>query len=196
MSDVMIMDNFLSIPEQKKILDIVYDPNLDWNYRQYSCRPDNLNKAYVIDKNTIDSPMFAKQFYVRSGIIYIDILNLIYRLETLKQKSYMDRILRIKTNKHHKDILFPDNFYSYPHRDFNEKTESLLYYVNDSDGDTFIFNERMKDVSLSDTKLTINKRVSPKQGRAVLFDGSMLHAGSPPRIHDTRIIISAVFRKE
>ena len=54
----------------------------------------------------------------------------------------------------------------------------------------------MKDISLDNVNLTINKRVSPKQGRAVLFDGSILHAGSPPRINDTRIMISAVFRKE
>ena len=196
----MIMDNFISISEQKKILNVVDNPKFFWRHIQYSCELKDVNKGHVVDKNTMDSPISVNSVNLLSSkktnkIIYIDILNLIYRLESLKQKSYMDRIIRLKANKHSKDVLFPDNFYSYPHRD-STYVESLLYYVNDSDGDTFIFNERMEDISLEDIKLTINKRISPKQGRAILFDGEILHAGSPPRIHDSRIIISAVFRKE
>ena len=45
-----------------------------------------------------------------------------------------------------------------------------LYYVNDADGDTFFFNQNREIV----------KRVSPKKGRMVVFDGLTLHASSMP----------------
>jgi len=46
----------------------------------------------------------------------------------------------------------------------------VLYYVNDADGDTFFFNNSREIVD----------RVTPKKGRAVVFDGLTLHASSMP----------------
>jgi hypothetical protein len=53
-----------------------------------------------------------------------------------------------------------------------------LYYVNDTDGDTFIYD--------IDKKL---RRISPKKNRAVVFDGSLYHASSLPT-KNKRIIIN------
>ena len=52
----------------------------------------------------------------------------------------------------------------------------MLYYVNDSDGDTIIYNEKTKfdDCNVMKMNFTIKKKVSPKQGRVVLFDGRHL----------------------
>jgi len=46
----------------------------------------------------------------------------------------------------------------------------VLYYVNDADGDTFFFNNSREIVD----------KVTPKKGRAVVFDGLTLHASSMP----------------
>lgn len=56
-----------------------------------------------------------------------------------------------------------------PHTDRSEEHLGLIYYVNDSDGDTIFFE--------GDKEL---QRVTPKKGRIVLFDGSTLHAGGFP----------------
>jgi len=56
-----------------------------------------------------------------------------------------------------------------PHTDRPEEHLGLIYYVNDSDGDTIFFE--------GDKEL---QRVTPKKGRIVLFDGSTLHAGGFP----------------
>ena len=50
----------------------------------------------------------------------------------------------------------------------NIKSKVILYYVNDSDGDTLFFDNK--------DKLNIIKRVSPKKGRVVHFDNNKLHA--------------------
>lgn len=46
-----------------------------------------------------------------------------------------------------------------------------LYYVNDSDGNTFLFDNDGK---------TVIESIQPKKNRIVLFDGRIKHCGSPP----------------
>ena len=62
-----------------------------------------------------------------------------------------------------------------PHIDVNYDHFVMLYYVCDSDGDTLIYNEQVK----SDT-YTLQRRVTPKKGRVVLFDGSYYHTAEQP----------------
>ncbi len=60
-----------------------------------------------------------------------------------------------------------------------------LYYVVDSDGDTVIYNEREKSETY-----TIKERVTPKQGRMVIFDGNLYHAAKQPINSNTRCIVN------
>ena len=63
---------------------------------------------------------------------------------------------------------------------------SLLYYVNDSDGDTIFFDKNIK----------MTKRVNPKKNRAILFDSNILHSGSNPIKSKKRIVINTIFKME
>ena len=76
-----------------------------------------------------------------------------------------------------------------PHIDLDEEWEHavVLYYVVDSDGDTIIYNEREKD--RPDGIYTIKERVTPKQGRVVLFDGWLMHTAEQP-INNVRCIVN------
>ena len=70
-----------------------------------------------------------------------------------------------------------------PHIDIMDKIHIVgLYYVVDSDGDTIIYNERKESESY-----TIKQRVTPKQGRVVLFDGWLMHTAEQP-INNVRCI--------
>ena len=73
-----------------------------------------------------------------------------------------------------------------PHIDLDEGFEHIvvLYYVIDSDGDTIIYNERTE----SDT-YTEKQRVSPKQGRVVIFEGGQYHTAEQPT-KGTRCIVN------
>ena len=71
----------------------------------------------------------------------------------------------------------------------------VLYYVNDTDGDTFIFDKKtdyknIKWASVTnENELNIIERISPKKGRVLLFDGNRYHSSSGPT-EDIRCIIN------
>ena len=72
-----------------------------------------------------------------------------------------------------------------PHIDILEKIHIVaLYYVCDSDGDTVIYNER-----ITSEKYTVKQRVTPKQGRIVIFDGGLYHTAEQP-LNNTRCIVN------
>jgi hypothetical protein len=71
----------------------------------------------------------------------------------------------------------------------------ILYYVNDSDGDTFLFDKRANYKDLKTTAVEVNdslniiKKISPKKGRALVFNGDRYHSSSGPT-KDIRCIIN------
>lgn len=71
----------------------------------------------------------------------------------------------------------------------------VLYYVNDTDGDTFIFDKTtdFKNVKMAsvenESELKVIKRVTPKKGRALVLNGNRYHASSGPT-KDIRCIIN------
>ena len=73
-----------------------------------------------------------------------------------------------------------------PHIDILDRSDFfvVLYYVCDSDGDTIIYNERKES-----DQYTIKQRVSPKQGRVVIFDGRLYHTAEQP-LNNTRCIVN------
>ena len=73
-----------------------------------------------------------------------------------------------------------------PHIDLDPGDEHIvvLYYVNDSDGDTIIYNEREES-----STYTEKQRVTPKQGRVVIFEGGQYHTAEQPT-KGTRCIVN------
>ena len=72
-----------------------------------------------------------------------------------------------------------------PHIDLHYRKHLVaLYYVCDSDGDTIIYNERKESESY-----TIKQRVTPKQGRMVIFDGWLMHTAEQP-LNNTRCVVN------
>jgi len=59
----------------------------------------------------------------------------------------------------------------------------MLYYINDSEGNTVLFQ---------DDEETIIREVSPKKGRIVFFDGSIKHCSTTPS-KKTRAVINVNF---
>ena len=77
-----------------------------------------------------------------------------------------------------------------PHIDLYEPHWVFLYYVIDSDGDTIIYDYKSKnkdDIPYFEDVKEI-KRITPKQGRVVVFDGAHWHTADQPRKNKRCII--------
>jgi hypothetical protein len=60
--------------------------------------------------------------------------------------------------------------YDTPHIDMHEPHIVFLYYVINSDGETILFKNKK-----------IHKKIKPKQGRLLIFDGNMVHTAYQPK---------------
>ena len=97
-------------------------------------------------------------------------------LESIYSKVGDFELLRAKVNVTMPDPRFEAYTSQVPHIDLkyddgNELPHVVfLYYINDSDGPTYFYNQELEVVS----------SVAPIMGTCVMFDGGTLHAGSSP----------------
>lgn len=99
------------------------------------------------------------------------------------QSTYIPKDYRVNRLIGNMQTISPTWGLNAPHPDFlYEGGITILYYVNDSDGDTLFF-EGSECVN----------RVHPTKGTAAIYPSSMLHAGSTPTKTDTRVVINMCF---
>jgi len=118
--------------------------------------------------------------------VILNILD-IFTLKSNLNFLNFSKILRSKANlQTYNKNSSPDSFtlphhdFDLDHPDFDFDHYVLLYYVNNSDGDTFLF----------DDDLNIIKRITPKKGRFLFFNGNILHASSNPLQFEKRIVLN------
>jgi hypothetical protein len=87
--------------------------------------------------------------------------------------------------------------YHMPHVDNYSPHLVAIYYVNDCDGDTVIFDQFLEvplsekdDEMLQFNTWTVKKRIEPKMGRLVVFDGRYYHASSYTKTQPYRCVIN------
>jgi hypothetical protein len=103
------------------------------------------------------------------------------------------QLTRIKFNMLHRIDTQHQQSYNIPHPDEtdNDFTYTMVYYVNDSDGDTVLFNE-FYDKLDNNKKLTIHQRVKPKKNRALIFNSKRYHASSNPVDNINRTVLNFI----
>ena len=99
-------------------------------------------------------------------------------MKHIGENSYEIYRAKINLSPQHKR---PEGTYCVPHTDIEREHMVVIYYVNDSDGPTYLFEEDGR---------TIIKKVDPKKGRFLMFDGRTKHAGSHPIDNTYRIVIN------
>lgn len=190
--EIVEVENFLPQSLQKHLLHILKSEDFSWHYI-----------------HDVTQDIHGNSIYNQPGFFNMPVLDGVPRNKNYDIFSFMVPMLVEEFNKHYSDSnLFlsririgmnipptSDNTlaeYNTPHIDHDENNSShikknvvALYYVNDVEGDTFIFNETTKSKNYS-----IMKKISPKMGKLVFFDGNHYHASSCSRSSDVRIVIS------
>lgn len=188
---IQVFDDLFSIEDQNKIEQEVLSQKYNSinNLGALSKSIPNGSALPILPQNvsmgnTIKGPL---QSYLRQ----------ILKLTKTKSKIHFGAAQRWKINK-----LSPIKDTSIDkwgvHVDKFTPHYSLIYYVNDSDGDTIFYDDTLGDRFKDWMKVLgeerdfsywkESKRVSPKKGRLVIFDGRVFHKSSYPTIKDRYII--------
>ena len=189
---IIIDDEIISSDDQNKIKEFFNNNNFPW-YRdgEYTVSKKVNDHFKNISKNVVEYGQFYHTF-VNDGQVTSQLGEIPIWLITqvIKKYNLPNKILRIKSNICTKIYEHNVDACQTPHIDNTDNHIVILYYVNDSDGDTFLFNECVSDNILNIKNISLLKRIEPKQGRFVIFNGNRLHAGMNPRLHDSRIVIN------
>lgn len=191
MKQVSVIDDFLSTKEQDNLENLLTDMEFPWYYYMRA----NYRWNPHINSNSIDTFQFTHVFINKKGeknSAFNHILDPLLNKLNANFNIKSDDIFRLKSNMTFYDKAV-DGIIIDPHVDNTYMQEQYyigLYYVNDSDGDTHIFNETEKS-----EKYTTKLVVSPKKGRLVIFDGRLYHSGQNPSTSNPRIVINMNFTR-
>jgi hypothetical protein len=193
---ISIIDDFVSLDFQQALIDAM-DTKLSWKFKDKTALGIQ-GQNVLEDSNTQDSSQFYHiAFDHLSGhksMFFTFLKPLMDAIE--KEVGAIGMLQRIKIN--HTSIISNRQELSYnlAHTDDgNVAWTTAVYYINDSDGPTYIFNETYSEDS-SVTSLTIKETVAPKQGRVVVFPSNLFHAGSNPITVGDRFVINIIFALE
>jgi len=184
-----VFDNILTDDEQNILETYVKDESLDWEYT------DNITGAFG---GTIGYKTFPAKVLIIEKVNQqvFDIVDKIQQLVCKNINLDFLKTYRCKIN-HTAPLDFEYTPLDLIHVDMKINHLAIVYYVNDSDGDTVIYNnnegndmgtmfKHINGVQTND--FTLLKNISPKKGRLVVFDGNLYHYGDYPKTNDRYII--------
>ena len=186
--EIIVIDDFISLEYQEKIkLELLgLDNAFPWNYSEDvtgagdydSQHRPALGHQYVsIDDDNDTSEIESVYHHLFVPMLSKACQHLkMPQTEVLQGRSFLQFPL----------VNIDTSVVDTPHIDLDEGWEHIvvLYYVIDSDGDTIIYNERTESPSYTE-----KQRVSPKQGRVVIFEGGQYHTAAQPT-KGTRCIVN------
>ena len=187
MKDVIVIDQAVPTSIQDILERVALCDKINWLRQERATYPAGSPLIFPLTPDAIDVQQFTHTLYEDNqpvSKLFPSILPVMTAIPyTIKQ------MIRIKMNLCVYAQMDNPNAHGMPHVDFTEIKEPLLsaiYYVNDSTGDTLIFNQRYGQTA----PLTLKTRVTPKKGRLVVFDGALFHAGNTPKTNAPRININ------
>lgn len=181
---IKIVDNLISKDFQEEIKRVMLGHSFPWYFAEDITFGKNLIEseklgqthpahAHLFCRNKTPTSNFFDLVrpLANFGAAEVNItLNDVVQCRSFLQFPLSDNFLKKKLDRLHIDL-------PYDHL-------VVLYYVLDSDGDTLIVDktrkENKEEYHYEVEDFNILKRVTPKQGRAVIFDGKYYHTAMQP----------------
>ena len=208
MDDLIILEDFIPKQLQDMLDNLLHSSGYKWVYSDNTSGNEKIFDKYVKEKSGVynkvkDHGQFSSlTFHHLASENEMDVkfletfTSLIWFMFDRVPDATISQYERVKSNLILQKSDDWANKIAEPHVDAQEKNrKSLLYYVNDSDGDTIIYNERYDD-AINGVPLTERKRVSPRKGDAILFDSDIIHSHEYPIISKKRTIINFCFHTQ
>lgn len=177
---IKVIDNALPQLLADKLFEITHSSDFPWFLTR------DVYKVITEDSNTVNTIQMGHTIFDSDSddpvhnpnlwLVCLEALGLIIKTTP--------NPLMVKFNLLLNNSNMSEGKYNTPHVDNALKNSlSIIYYVNDSDGDTIIFNE-------TDTPFTIKQRITPKKNRAVIFDSAYYHTSSNPIKNEHRVVMN------
>jgi len=156
----------------------------------------------LIHRNSLDGGWEHElDFYkIQNSLGTITFLPLQLFLYNVNKVFNTKKLIRLKANITHHVKGFNKEDFGFPHIDITDEENSdnvysMLYYVNHSDGDTYLFKNDFNqwENSPEQKPLEIDHVVKYKKGRIVVFPNNILHSGSSPIDNKVRCILNYNF---
>jgi len=172
---IQVYDDIVPLSIQDSIEELTTSKSINWYYHKNIVKSNkSINLPYIPGFSHYLVNLLTREFDMDYAFIYLQPLYLlINHLNLTLDKIIVSRLF----------FQIPSNidFRLDPHVDMRDPHLVCLYYINDSDGDTIFFNGENEI-----------KRVSPKKGRIVFFDGSIKHSAGIPK-NSPRFILNTSF---
>ena len=186
--EIIVIDDFINLEYQEKIKQelLGIENNFPWHYTE--------DVTGAGDFDSQHRPAMAHQYVAINDDEDISEIESVYHHLFTPMLSKVCQYLKMPET----EVIQGRSFLQFPlknvdtsvddtpHIDLDEGEEHIvvLYYVIDSDGDTILYNERTESISYTE-----KQRVSPKQGRVVIFEGGQYHTAQQPT-KGTRCIVN------
>jgi len=167
---IQIIDNFLPEEYADLIENVLLGRYFEWYFL------DDVTHMTLSDN--VEKTLGFSHYYFDDGQAMSNHFSLVYKIPETYYKETPFNTIQVRSflqiaQPHRRE-------HDHKHTDRGLKHTVLLYYVNDSDGDTFLFGKDIND--------PVSKRVTPKKNRLVVFDGDIFHASSQPTVGKRCII--------
>ena len=168
--DIYIFDDIIDSKAQRKIQQIIFN-KIRWQFISDVTKPDNKQQRPGFNYRFITN---SENIYEWHGDVCTHIIDKacdkikFKRNDCLQGRSFLQLPLNLK-----------DRSIDAPHVDADVDHIVVLYYVNDSDGDTVIY-EILFDV-YDKVQLMKDLKETPKAGRVVIFNGRHWHTSHQPK---------------
>lgn len=196
--DVYVIDDVVPIDVQDSIEDLLLGDKLPWHFAQDLTR---MRKQIKEEKLTDLSPYLWISFFEHQN-------NQSNGLMTRKLHPILDSVCE-KLKLPFAKLLQGRTFMLFPlveelrkkhvniHVDTQTEHVVCLYYVNDADGDTILFDKTTNEVSPFEShnnqiEFKEVQRISPKKGRCLVFNGNKYHSATSPEKF-TRCVVNFNF---
>lgn len=187
-----VIDNIISVEEQDQTLSFLYDSEFPWFVQKETSGYPVDDNSVIVDKMTSDTIGFVHLSYDRdkgaNSFTFEPLLGYLKNFLANNNNS-LDELIRIKINMTLTDTA-QQSMYHRPHVDTDDNHYVMIYYVNDSDGPTYLFNNKYNGEIQN---LEIADKIFPKKGRALIFNGRYYHASSSPVTSKYRIVVNYNF---
>ena len=192
--NIFEIENIIPLDYQNHIEKIMLGSDFPWYYNPNLVSPDQ-QLLHRVDNHQGFNHLFLESG--KPSTYFQSVYPLVLSITSQECMASANNLVRMRANltlnaagsslQHH-----------LPHIDTWRPHWVAIYYVNDSDGDTIIFNETndtyksgQTDINKSlSNNFTIKRRVTPKKGKVLIFEGKYYHTSSWPTVNKCRSVIN------